>query len=340
LLAGARLSLKKALDSLRRSRRRDAAVDLNGSLNDSRSFWERWRGKSLGEAGSSTSLAALRSREGVMLRDDASKLEEARECLVARHKGIPIGELVREAVAARVSQLAQANANVRVDALDSPFSEEEVASALKRMRTAAAAGPDEMVCSFLVLGGEALRRELTRLFNSIMDPPGGAAPEWPHRWREGLVVLLHKAGAKYLIENYREITLISVVSKLFERLLCSRIQAWVESHNSLADEQSGFRPGRRTEDNLFMLSEICSARSRNGLPTCLSFWDIATAYDVVLRDQLFVSMHEHGIRGRVWLLIRSCYDSVLRRVSIGTSVSDPYDLARGVAQGAVLSPLL
>ena len=154
------------------------------------------------------------------------------------------------------------------------------------------------------------------------------------------MVLLHKAGAKYLIENYREISLVSVVSKLFERLLCSRIQSWVEERNSLADEQSGFRPGRRTEDNLFMLSEITSARSRKGLPTCLSFWDIATAYDVVLRDQLFVSMHEHGIRGRVWLLIRSCYDSVLRRVSIGASVSDPYDLERGVAQGAVLSPLL
>jgi hypothetical protein len=117
--------------------------------------------------------------------------------------------------------------------------------------------------------------------------------------------------------------LCSVVSKLFERLLYTRLAAWVDGNKSLSHVQGGFRPGFRTEDNVLMLAETLASRARRDKSTLLCFLDIMTAYDSVFRDQLFVSMDECGIRGRVWLLIRSCYirKSVVASASVPPSLN-------------------
>ena len=64
---------------------------------------------------------------------------------------------------------------------------------------------------------------------------------------------MHKGVSKKELKNYRPVAIINVVCKLFMMVVRERINKWVEKGGMLGDIQGGFRKGRRTEDNLFML---------------------------------------------------------------------------------------
>ena len=63
----------------------------------------------------------------------------------------------------------------------------------------------------------------------------------PKEWSEGLVVPLFKEGETTNPDNYRGITLLSIVAKVFASILNSRLKVWCEKNSKLMDEQGGFR---------------------------------------------------------------------------------------------------
>jgi len=75
----------------------------------------------------------------------------------------------------------------------------------------------------------------------------------PRRWRKGLIVKLPKKGNLKKCKNWRGITLLSVVSKVLGRIVIDRIRTGVESKLRI---QAGFRPGRRTTEQIFKLRNI------------------------------------------------------------------------------------
>ena len=75
----------------------------------------------------------------------------------------------------------------------------------------------------------------------------------PNEWKESRVVLVHKEGSKKEVRNHRPVAIINVICKLFMMLIRDSINGWVEESGMLGDVQRGFRRGRWTEDNLFML---------------------------------------------------------------------------------------
>ena len=103
-------------------------------------------------------------------------------------------------------------------------------------------------------------------------------------WARGIIFPLHKAGDTRLPDNYRGITLLSVVGKVYTMVLNKRVMQWCEERNVLVDEQAGFRVGRSTVDQVFVLSELIRARRRKGQKTYCAFLDIKKAYDTVWRD--------------------------------------------------------
>ena len=64
---------------------------------------------------------------------------------------------------------------------------------------------------------------------------------------------LHKQGSNCDVENFRGITLLSILGKLFTRILNNRIQTWAEDYGIYIEAQNGFRPGRGTTDSIFIL---------------------------------------------------------------------------------------
>ena len=93
---------------------------------------------------------------------------------------------------------------------------------------------------------------------------------------------LHKDGDERDPMNYRGITLLSIVGKVFTRVLSNRLMSFAErERDGIVEEQGGFRPERGTEDQIFILTELL--KSRTDRTTYTAFIDVKKAYDTVER---------------------------------------------------------
>jgi hypothetical protein len=132
------------------------------------------------------------------------------------------------------------------------------------------------------------------------------------------------------LENYREVTVLCAPSKLLEMVITRRLDAYVEAAGVLEDEQGGFRRGRQTEDQPFILHEIVQDRRSSGKLTIVSFLDVKTAYDGVYRNKLYRQLFDAGVRGNVWFLIKSMYDDVVRHVRVAGGWTRDFSLKTGL----------
>ena len=123
-----------------------------------------------------------------------------------------------------------------------------------------------------------------------------------------MIVSLFKKGDREDPGNYRGITLLNLVGKLFNKVLNYRLLQWLEEHNKLSESQAGFRFGRSCVDNIFILIEVIQGRLQESKKTFSFFLDIKKAYDTVWRDRLWYSMREMGIQGKLWRVIRNIYN--------------------------------
>jgi hypothetical protein len=139
--------------------------------------------------------------------------------------------------------------------------------------------------------------------------------------------------------NYRGITLLSVVGKVYNRVLGDRLISFAERETGgIVEEQGGFRPDRGTEDQLFVLTEVL--RSRTERTTFTAFIDVKKAYDTVWRTGLWKRLWDEGVRGKMWRAIKGMYSVVQSSVLVGEEKTEMFDLHTGVRQGCVMSPVL
>ena len=171
------------------------------------------------------------------------------------------------------------------------------------------------------------------MFNFVFDKG-----VWPERWGTGIIFPLHKHDSRLDPSNYRPITLLSVVGKLFGVVVNARLSAFSEATGSLSDEQGGFRPKRGTPDQVFLLREVLASRKERGLPTFATYIDARKAYDTVWREDAYVRIYESGVRGKLWRQLQAMHSGLTRRVMHPLGMTDCFEVNRGVAQGAVESP--
>ena len=113
---------------------------------------------------------------------------------------------------------------------------------------------------FLKYGINSLISYLHTLFNKIFD-----TGIFPDSWGDGFIIPLHKKGNIGNVENYRGITLLSVVGKLFTSILNTRLNEWDERYQVYVEAQSG-RKGMSTVDNIYVLHSLithCINEKRN-----------------------------------------------------------------------------
>ena len=91
-------------------------------------------------------------------------------------------------------------------------------------------------------------------------------------WREGLIVNLLKKGDKEEPGNYRGITLLSVVGKVFCKILNNRLVEHLDRERALHEGQAGFRKNKSCIDNVYTLNEVVQGRLREDKPTYTLFF--------------------------------------------------------------------
>jgi len=209
----------------------------------------------------------------------------------------------------------------------------EVAKAIDRVKSGKAAGVDEIRPEMLKAIGGAGIDWLTRVFQVAWD-----SGEAPLDWQTGLVVPIFKKGDKKECTNYRGITLLSLPGKLYAKVLEARVRMVVESR--ISDEQSGFRPGRSTTDQVFTLKQVFEKSWEYNIPVFMAFVDLEKAYDRMPRDKLWECLREYGIEEELIRAVQSLYDRCTACVQYNGVKSSPFTVGVGLRQGCVLSPIL
>ena len=230
---------------------------------------------------------------------------------------------------------AQGELQVMFEELNLPISIGEIKKGISQLRNGASAGPDLLLNEFLKNGTNSLLTYLHCLFNKMYD-----IGYFPEQWTEGHIIPIFKKGDTNDVSNYRGITLLSTVGKLFTRILNNRLNSWAEDYDIYVEAQAGFRRGMGTTDNIFILNNLITHSLNNNQRLYCAFVDFTKAFDFVVRDILWFKLIRLGVRGKMLNIIKSIYSRVKSRVKHDNTLSEPFTCDIGVRQGECLSPFL
>ena len=217
---------------------------------------------------------------------------------------------------------------------DEEIDKGEVRRELNKMKSGKTPGLDGCAVECLKKGGEAVIEWLVRLLNVCF-----VAGRVPVDWCSACVVPLYKGkGDRCECGNYRGISLLCVVGKLFGRILIERIRDKTE--RVLREEQCGFRKGRSCMDQIFTVRQLCEKFVAKGRDVYWAFMDLEKAYDRVDREAMWQVLRVYGVGGRLLRAVQSFYVESRACVRNGSEVSDWFPVKVGLRQGCVMSPWL
>ena len=155
-----------------------------------------------------------------------------------------------------------------------------------------------------------------------------------------IITLLKNKGERSECNNYRGIFLLSIIGKIFAKVILIRPQKLTERIYS--ESQCGFRAGRSTIDMVFSLSQLHEKCREQQMLLYIAFIDLTKAFDLVNRGGLFQSLPKTGCPPKLQSMIEPFHTNMKGTVLVqfNDSSSSSFDIRRGVKQGCVLAPTL
>ena len=199
-----------------------------------------------------------------------------------------------------------------------------------------ASSPDCIPVVVLQNCGPEFSYIVAELFNICLDE--SCAPDC---WKVSSVVPVFKnAGERCTAKNYRTVSLLSVVSKVFEKLLNNRIVDHLEKCGLFSDFQYGLRFSWSTADLVTVVSDrIARSCNRSGGTWAVAL-DISKAFDRVWHVRLLHKLKSYGVSGQIFGLIFSFVSNRRLQVVLDGKSSQEYLVHAGVPQGSILDPIL
>ena len=215
---------------------------------------------------------------------------------------------------------------------DFAISDEKILNILRSLNPNKAHGWDEISVRMIKLSSDALVLPLKIIFTNCLRR--GLFPEI---WKHANVVPVHKKNERNLKGNYRPISLLPIFGKILEKLVYDSLYTHLVSCEVLDPNQSGFRPGDSTVNQLLSITHtIFQAFDCNPpLDVRSVYLDISKAFDRVWHDGLIHKLKRCGVSGQLLLLIESFLSGRKQRTVLNGQSSNWGDISAGVPQGSI-----
>ena len=215
--------------------------------------------------------------------------------------------------------------------------ESQVLKILNSLDTNKSTGLDKIPTKIIKMIAILIVSPLTTLFNKSLRQG-----IFPNTWKNALVKpIFKKKGSPSDITQYRPISLLPCLSKVFEKLVFSSIYWHLSEHSLLSDRQSGYRPNHSTEIQLTYLTHNIYKDLDAGRDITNIFLDISKYFDKIWHEGLlYKCKNEFFISDNLLSWLRSYLTNRTQKVRIGDALSSTKTICSGVPQGSVLGPLL
>ena len=209
---------------------------------------------------------------------------------------------------------------------------DEIRNCLRGMKRGKAGGEDGITIDLIIDAGDVVLIKLARLYTNCFQ-----TCSVPSAWKNFIMILIHKKGDIADLKNYRPISLLSVIYKLFTKLLTNRISGQLDFNQPR--EQAGFRSGFSTTDHIHAINQLVEKSNEYNKPLCMAFIDFEKAFDSVETWAVMQALRNQGIEERYVKLLEDIYRGSTATIKLHKT-SDKIPIKKGVRQGDTISPKL
>ena len=214
-----------------------------------------------------------------------------------------------------------------------PFTLHELTHALKNLKRNRCADTTGIRAEMLKEGGKHLLDKLLELYNAVLS--GNMKP--PASWKHSVISVIHKTGDITQPQNYRPISIIPMLYKLFAKLMYKRLYPILDG--AQCRDQAGFRSNCSTVDHMFVFSMLHEKSQEFNLNTWVAAIDFKKAFDSIDQEYLWEALEEQKVASGYIRIIRNLYAGQSAQVKTDV-LSRNFQIHRGTKQGDPLSSLL
>ena len=218
----------------------------------------------------------------------------------------------------------------------SPTTPDEINKIITSFSPSKSTGPNSIPVKILKLLNQDFSKQISYLINRSFQEG-----IFPTSLKISKVVPVFKnKGSPLDVSNYRPISLLSNIEKIYEKAVYSRVMNFLNRFDQIYSKQFGFRKAHSTVDTLISITERIRERLDKREFACGVFVDLQKAFDTVDHEILISKLDHYGIRGTENSWFKSYLSGRSQFVSVSNSSSNPKPIRHGVPQGSVLGPLL
>ena len=210
-----------------------------------------------------------------------------------------------------------------------------VSKILHNMSSSKASGLYEIPAKYLKDGSSVISKLLTHIINLSITT--GSIPD---DLKKARIVRLYKKNSKTHVGNYRPISVLSVISEVFEKVVFMQLSDYLSENRLLYEFQSGFRSSYSTVTCLIHLTDYIKLENDKGNFTGMVLLDLQKAFDTVNHTILLNKLKWFGADDLTVQWFSSNLTCRTQVTDIGGTMSEPKGVTCGVPQGSILGPLL